>query len=116
MFGSSRNIIFKKKIFKTDLPFGFVKLGSEIQVIDFSAEKWSLVCFVAQYFISLSDLAYFFKIEALIKLRKMLLRKKIVNVQLGNYSTARVLIFCRAVDRQIYWNYKDRKMQNLPNF
>ena len=32
-------------------------------------------------------LAYFKKIEALIKLRKMRLRKKLIDVQLGNYST-----------------------------
>ena len=35
------------------------------------------------------------KIEALIELRKILLREKLVVLQLGNYLTPRILIFCR---------------------
>ena len=40
-------------------------------------------------------LAYFFLIEALIELRKMLKRKKSFNVRFGNCSTPKVPRFCR---------------------
>ena len=40
-------------------------------------------------------LAFFFLIEALIKLRKMIVRKKLFDIQLGNCSIPSVLIFCR---------------------
>ena len=40
-------------------------------------------------------LAYFFLIEALIELRKMLLRKKLFDVRFGNCFTPKVPRFCR---------------------
>ena len=40
-------------------------------------------------------LAYFFSIEALIELRKMLLRKTLFDVRFGSCSTPKVARFCR---------------------
>ena len=46
-------------------------------------------------------LAYFFFIEALIELRKMLIRKKLFDVRFGNCSTPKVPRFCRFTKMQL---------------
>ena len=73
------------------------KAISEILYL-FLAEKivvCLVVCFVAT--LSLSDFGlHFFLIEALIELRKMLIRKKLFNERLfAHCSTPKVLMFCR---------------------
>ena len=78
-------------------------LGSEIL---FFVEKIVVCCFVCLFAAMLFPiLAFFFKkIGAFIELRKMLLRKKLFDVRLGNCSTPKVL---STHILQIYWIYKD---------
>ena len=68
----------KKIMFKTDLPFRFVKLGPEILYLSylFLAEKWLFVLFVCFVAIISLILTYFKKIVTLIKLT----RKKLFDV------------------------------------
>ena len=55
-----------------------------------------VVLFVCLLVATLSDVGLLLKkIEALIELRKMLLRKKLSDVRFGNCPTHKVLIFCR---------------------
>ena len=86
-------IHFQKKICPKPLS-NFVKLVSKILYL-FLAEKWSFVvlfvvcCNFVRFWLT------FFLIEALIELRKMLLRKKLYHVRFGNCSTPKVPRFCR---------------------
>ena len=68
----------------------FVKFGSKISFIIFG-RKMVFCCFVSILVFNF-DLK---KIEALIKLRKMLSGKKLFDVRLGSCLIPRVLIFCR---------------------
>ena len=53
-------------------------------------------CLFVLFVATLSEFGLlFFEIEALIELRKMLLRNTLFDVQLGNCSTPKILIFCR---------------------
>ena len=53
-------------------------------------------CFVVLFVATLSDFGLlFFLIEALIELRKMLLKKKLFDVRFGNCLTPKVARFCR---------------------
>ena len=79
-------IIFKKICPKRTFPSDSVKLGSEIPYF-FGRKNGRLFCFVNCLFICCNTLFRFwltFLIDALIKLRKMLKRKKIFDVRLGN--------------------------------
>ena len=51
------------------------------------------VCCFLQHFVPFW--LTFFKIKALIELRKMFSRKKLFDVRLGNCSTPKIFIFCR---------------------
>ena len=76
---------------KQTFPSDFVKLGSKILYL-FLAEKMVVCCLL----VCLSDFSLlFFKIEALIELRKMLIKKKLFDVRFGNCSTSKVPGFCR---------------------
>ena len=79
---------FQKKICpKRTFPSNFVKLVSKILYL-FLAEKMVVCClFVCFVAIFCPILAYFFKIEAFVELRKMLSRKKIYHARFGNCST-----------------------------
>ena len=98
-FGSSKGSFSKKKLSKTDLPFKFCKIGLKNTLFIFGRKNGRLlfvclfVCLLLQF---LSDFGLLFlKIEALIELRKMLLRKKLYHVRFGNCSTPKVPRFCR---------------------
>ena len=98
-FSARREDHFQKMFVKNrpSFPSDFIKLVSEILYL-FLAEKivvCLVVCFVAT--LSLSDFGlHFFLIEALIELRKMLIRKKLFNERLfAHCSTPKVLMFCR---------------------
>ena len=84
--------VFKKKIVQI--------LYNLAQNYLFMAEKIAVcfVCFVA----TLSYFGLLKKIEALIKLRKMFLRTKFFDVQLGNYSTD-------AIDLSSRWKVRFRQ-------
>ena len=100
---------FQKKICpKRIFPSNFVKLVSKILYL-FLAEKMVVCClfvvvclFVCLFVATLSDFGLlFFKIEALIELRKMLLRKKLFDVRFGNCLTPNVPRFCRLTKMQL---------------
>ena len=78
----------KRNFSKTDLPFRFCKIGLRNTLFIFG-RKCSFVmlfCFVA----ALPDFGLlFFKIEALIELRKMRIRKKLFYLRFGNCSTVK---------------------------
>ena len=90
-----------------DLPFKFCKIGLKNTLFIFGRKNGRLlllfvvVCcllFVA----TLSDFGLlFFLIEALIELRKMLLRKKLFDVRFGNCLTPKVPRFCRFTKMQL---------------
>ena len=89
IFSVHQENYFQKKLSKTDLLFRFCKLGLWNALLIFDRKMaFCLFCFFA---ILCTILTYFFLIEAPINLKKMLSRKKIVNVWLGNCSTLRVL-------------------------
>ena len=89
-FGSSRGSFSKKNCPKQIFPSDFVKLGPEI-LDSFLAEKM-VVFFFFFCCNTLSDFCLIFVvIDALVELRKMLLRNKLFDVQLGNCSTPEVL-------------------------
>ena len=88
---------FQKKICpKRTFPSNFVKLVSKILYL-FLAEKMVVCClFVCCCCNFLSDFGLlFFLIEALVELRKMLLRKKLFDLRFRNCSTPKVPRFCR---------------------
>ena len=86
---------FQKNVSKTNLPFRFCKIGlrNTYLLYLFLAEKMVVCCFVCfvLFVATLSDFGLLFLIEALIELRKMLLRKDLFNVRVRN----KVPIFCR---------------------
>ena len=84
LFRLVKRIIFFK-LSKTDLPFRFCKKVAQKYFIYFWQKKWTYVCFVLLQICPI--LAYFFLIEALIELSKMLLRKKLFDLRFGNCST-----------------------------
>ena len=87
---------------KRTFPSDVVKLGSEIVYL-FLAEKMVVCCCCCLFcLLQLCPiLAYFFiLIEALIELRKMLLRKELFDVQFGNCSTPKVLNSAEILDLQ----------------
>ena len=82
---------FQKKMSKTDLPFKFCKIGLKNTLFIFGRKNGRLLLFVVccllllLFVATLSDFGLlFFLIEALIELRKMLLRKKLFDVWFGN--------------------------------
>ena len=78
-------IIFKKKLSKTYLPFKFSKIGLRNTLFIFGRKNGRLFVVVLLFVATLSDFGLLFlKIEALIELRKMLLRKKLFDVWFGN--------------------------------
>ena len=82
---------------KTDFPFRFCKIGLRNTLL---LKNGRLFLFVFLFVCcnNLSDFGLLFlKIEALLELRKMFLRKKLFDVRLGNLncSTPKVPIFCR---------------------
>ena len=88
---------------KRTFPSNFVKLVSKILYL-FLAEKMVVCCclFVVVCLMQLCPiLAYFFLIEALTELRKMLLRKKVFDVGFGNCLTPKVPRFCRFTKMQL---------------
>ena len=94
-------IIFKKNLYKTDLPFKFCKIGLKNTLFIFGRKNGRLLLFVCLFvcllFVAtLSDFGLlFFLIEAFVELRKMLLRKKLYHARFGNCSTPKVPRFCR---------------------
>ena len=67
---------------KTDLPFRFCKIGFRNTLFIFGRKNGRLFClFVCVFVAALSDFGLLFKIEALIELRKMLIRKKLFHVR-----------------------------------
>ena len=82
----ARGSLFKKICPKRTFPSDFVKLGSEILYL-FLAEKMvgCFVCFVCCNFVRFW--LTFLLIEAVIELRKLLLRKKVFDGRFGNCST-----------------------------
>ena len=87
----------------------FVKLVSKILYL-FLAEKMVVCCLLfvvcclllLLFVATLSDFGLlFFLIEALIELRKMLLRKKLFDVWFGNCLTPKVARFCRFTKMQL---------------
>ena len=92
---------------KRAFPSNFVKLVSKILYL-FLAEKMVVCCllfvclFVVAIFCPILP-CFFLKIEGLIELRKMLLRKKLSHVRFGNCSTHKVPMQIL----QIYRIYKD---------
>ena len=95
---------FQKKICpKRTFPSNFVKLVSKILNL-FLAEKMVVCCclLLLLFVATLSDFGLIFKkIEALIELRKMLLRKKLFDVWFGNCLTPKVPRFCRFTKMQL---------------
>ena len=100
---------FQKKICpKRTFPSNFVKLVSKILYL-FLAEKMVVCCLLLLLLLllllfvaTLSDFGLlFFLIEALIELRKMLLRKKLFDVRFGNCLTPKVPRFCRFTKMQL---------------
>ena len=101
---------FQKKLSKTDLPFKFCKIGLKNTLFIFG-RKMVVCCFVLLFccFVVLFCLLqlclilayFFFLIEALIELRKMLLRKKLFDVRFGNCLTPKVPRFCRFTKMQL---------------
>ena len=92
---------FQKKICpKRTFPSNFVKLVSKILYL-FLAEKMVVCCCLLFVAILCPILAYFFFIEALIELRKMLPRKKLFDVRFGNCLTPKVPRFCRFTKMQL---------------
>ena len=98
---------FQKKICpKRTFPSNFVKLVSKILYL-FLAEKMVVCCLLLLLLLllfvaTLSDFGLlFFLIEALIELRKMLLRKKSFDVRFGNCLTPKVPRFCRFTKMQL---------------
>ena len=98
---------FQKKICpKRTFPSNFVKLVSKIVYL-FLAEKMVVCCLLLLLLLllfvaTLSDFGLlFFLIEALIELRKMLLRKKLFDVRFGNCLTPKVPRFCRFTKMQL---------------
>ena len=90
-FSACREDHFQKKLSKTDLPFRFCKIGLRNTLFIFGRKNCRCVLFRLLQICPI--LAYFVVIEALIELRKMLLRKKLFDVRLGNYPTPKVLIY-----------------------
>ena len=80
-----------------DLAFRFCKIGLRNNLFIFGRKM--VVCyhvfFVCLFVATLSDFGFLFLIEALIKLRKMFLRKKLFDVRFGNCLTPKVPGFCR---------------------
>ena len=72
---------------KRTFPSDFVKLGSEILYL-FLAEKMVVCCMFCLFVATLSDFGFlFFKLKhssSRADMRKMLLRKKLFDVQFGN--------------------------------
>ena len=67
----------------------------------FGRKNGRLLLLLLLFVATLSDFGLlFFLIEALIELRKMLLRKKIFYVRFGNYLTPKVPRFCRFTKMQ----------------
>ena len=99
-FSARREDHFKKRICpKRTFPSDFVKLVSEILCL-FLAEKMVVCCFVL-FVATLSDFGLlFYKIEALIELRKMLIRKKLLFVRFGNWSTLKYPDYADLLDFQ----------------
>ena len=101
---------FQKKLSKTDLPFKFCKIGLKNTLFIFGRKNGRLlllfvvVCCCCCCLLQLCPiLAYFFLIEALIELRKMLLRKKLFDVRFGNCLTPKPKVprFCRFTKMQL---------------
>ena len=88
----------KKRMSETDLLFRFCKieLGNTLFIF---GRKMVVCCLVLLLFILFQILT--FLIEALVKLRKMLSRKKLFDVRLGNCSTPKVLRFYRFTKMQL---------------
>ena len=72
---------FQKKLSKTDLPFKFCKIGLKNTLFIFGRKNGRLFCFVVVVCCNFVRFwLTFFLIEALIELRKMLIRKKLFNI------------------------------------
>ena len=82
----------------------FVKLVSKILYL-FLAEKMVVCCCLLFVVVVCCNFVRFwltfFLIEALIELRKMLLRKKLFDVRFGNCLTPKVPRFCRFTKMQL---------------
>ena len=82
----------QKKLFKTDLPFKLCKIELRNTTFTFLQKNCRFLFCLLQLD---QILVYFFKSKALIEMRKMIVKKKLFDVWLGNCSTSKVLIFCR---------------------
>ena len=88
IFGSSRGSFSKKNCLKRTFP-------SDLFI--FCRKNGGLfVCFICSNFVR-----FWLNIEALIELRKMLLRQKLFDVRFGNCSTPKVPRFCRFTKMQL---------------
>ena len=74
---------FQKKLSKTDLPFKFCKIGLKNTLFIFGRKNGHLLLFVVVCCNFVRFWLTFFLIEALIELRKMLLRKKVFDSEGG---------------------------------
>ena len=105
-FGSSIWSFSKKKLSKTDIPFKFFKIGLKNTLFIFGRKNDRLLLLLL-FVATLSDFGLlFFLIEALIELRKMLLRKKLFDVRFGNCLTPSLR----------YPDSADLQRCNWPNF
>ena len=96
---------FQKKVSKTDLPFKFCKIGLKNTLFIFGRKNGRLLLFVVVVVVVCCNFVRFwltfFLIEALIELRKMLLRKKLFDVRFGNCLNPKVPRFCRFTKMQL---------------